>query len=53
MGYAAPGGIGKGEPIDALVYGHRVELDAECGHWVRLKDNTHAAWVEVDVFLAG
>lgn len=53
LGYQAPGGRGQGKPIDALINGHRVEVDAECGHWVRLKGTTHPVWVELDAFLAG
>jgi len=53
LGYRAPGGLGEGKGVDALVEGARIEVDAECGHWVRLKGVAEVPWVELDIFLAG
>ena len=51
--YSAPGGLSDAVECADVVEGSQVELDAECGHWVRLKASEPAAWLELDCFLAG
>jgi hypothetical protein len=61
LGYSAPGGgaapsAGAGRPLPAMTLGSTVEVDAECGLWVRLKVGVpegQDTWVELDAFLAG
>jgi len=51
--WSSPGGAGEKRPLEALQYEARVAVEAECGHWVKLKGVPQPAWVELDVFLAG
>mmetsp|Transcript_47155 Transcript_47155/g.151699 ORF Transcript_47155/g.151699 Transcript_47155/m.151699 type:complete len:184 (+) Transcript_47155:585-1136(+) len=51
--WSSPGGAGEKRPLETLQYEARVAVEAECGHWVKLKGVPQPAWVELDVFLAG
>ena len=58
VGYQAPGGRGvnsedAGRRLAEYEEGAGVEVEAECGLWVRVATSAGAAWVEMDAFMAG
>ena len=56
--YTEPGGsvvpLHRAEALPPLRAGDEVDVSAECGLWVQLRqENLSPAWVEMDAFFAG